>query len=79
MTAPRWLMGKTWGEADALLKVEGRFSAETCERLRAMGYPLRVTGPFDAITGHAGLLARHPDGVLEGGADPRSDGSVATF
>ena len=79
VTAPRWLMGKTWGEADALLKVEERFNPETCERLRAMGYPLRVTGPFDAITGHAGLLARHPDGVLEGGADPRSDGSVATF
>jgi gamma-glutamyltranspeptidase/glutathione hydrolase len=29
--------------------------------------------------GHAGALVRHPDGIIEGGADPRSDGSVAAL
>jgi gamma-glutamyltranspeptidase/glutathione hydrolase len=32
---------------------------------------------FDEGAGHAGLIVRHPDGRLEGAADPRSDGSAA--
>jgi gamma-glutamyltranspeptidase len=27
--------------------------------------------------GHAGALVRHPDGRIEGAADPRSDGMAA--
>jgi len=27
--------------------------------------------------GHAGAIVRHADGLLEGAADPRSDGAVA--
>jgi len=27
--------------------------------------------------GHAGALVRHSDGLIEGAADPRSDGLVA--
>jgi gamma-glutamyltranspeptidase/glutathione hydrolase len=29
--------------------------------------------------GHAGLIAHHPSGLLEGAADPRGDGAVAAF
>jgi gamma-glutamyltranspeptidase/glutathione hydrolase len=29
--------------------------------------------------GHAGAIVRHAGGVLEGGADPRSDGCVAAY
>jgi len=29
--------------------------------------------------GHAGALLRHADGMIEAGADPRSDGSAAGF
>jgi gamma-glutamyltranspeptidase/glutathione hydrolase len=29
--------------------------------------------------GHAGAIVRNANGVLEGGADPRGDGSVAAF
>ena len=32
---------------------------------------------LDEVVGHAGALVRHPDGRLEGGFDPRSDGAVA--
>jgi gamma-glutamyltranspeptidase/glutathione hydrolase len=32
---------------------------------------------FSDTMGHAGALVRHPDGLIEGAADPRSDGSVA--
>ena len=32
---------------------------------------------FSDTMGHAGALVRHPDGVIEGAVDPRSDGVVA--
>lgn len=79
VTGPRWLMGKTWGRADVLLKLEDRFGPDVAARLKDMGYPVQQLGAFDAMMGHAGMLVIHPDGTLEGGADPRSDGTVATF
>jgi gamma-glutamyltranspeptidase/glutathione hydrolase len=30
-------------------------------------------------TGHAGAIVRHPNGMLEGAFDPRSNGSAAGF
>ena len=33
----------------------------------------------DEVMGHAGALVRHPDGLIEGAADPRSDGQAAGF
>jgi gamma-glutamyltranspeptidase/glutathione hydrolase len=38
-----------------------------------------VVTDFSDIMGHAGGIVRHPSGVLEGAADPRGDGVVATF
>jgi gamma-glutamyltranspeptidase/glutathione hydrolase len=29
--------------------------------------------------GHAGMVVRHRDGLLEGAADPRGDGAAAAF
>jgi gamma-glutamyltranspeptidase/glutathione hydrolase len=34
---PRWLLGRTWGQTSDTLKLEGRFTAETVSRLRALG------------------------------------------
>ncbi|MEZ5670283.1 MAG: gamma-glutamyltransferase [Alphaproteobacteria bacterium] len=79
VTAPRWLMGKTWGQETASLKIESRFAPGTADRLRALGYAVDEMGAFDSLLGHAGMLVRHPSGTLEGGSDPRSDGTVATF
>jgi len=33
--------------------------------------------PYSDTMGHAGALVRHSDGLIEGAADPRSDGLVA--
>jgi gamma-glutamyltranspeptidase len=49
------------------------------EALRARGHDVEVLEAFDETVGHAGAIIRNADGVLEGGADPRSDGSVAAF
>jgi len=79
VTAPRWLLGRTWGAATMNLRIEDRIPEEVIAALRAAGHDLEMVGPFDEIMGHAGALVRHPSGVIEGAADPRGDGSVAAF
>lgn len=79
MVAPRWLLGRTWGNPSDTLKLESRFAPEVVESLRRMGHEVELLAPYDEIVGHAGAIVRHPDGALEGGFDPRSDGGVAAF
>lgn len=79
ITAPRWLLGRTWGSNSNTLKLEGRFPAAVVEELARRGHPVEVVGGFDEMMGHAGALVRHPGGLIEGAADPRSDGCVAAF
>jgi gamma-glutamyltranspeptidase/glutathione hydrolase len=79
VTAPRWLLGRTWGAETASLRIEDRFDPAVIAALRAAGHDLEVIGPFDEVMGHAGALVRHPDGLIEGAADPRGDGQAAGF
>ncbi len=79
VSAPRWLLGRTWGESTARLRIENRFSPEVVEALADAGHDIELVGPFDEIMGHAGALVRHSSGVIEGAADPRGDGVVAGF
>jgi gamma-glutamyltranspeptidase len=78
ITAPRWLLGRTWGEGSTTLKLEDRFDPRLYEELGAAGHNIERLEPFSSVMGHAGAIVRHPGGVLEGAADPRSDGSVAS-
>jgi gamma-glutamyltranspeptidase len=79
ITAPRWLLGRTWGLSSESLKLEGRFSPDLVAQLKALGHDVEQITDFDESVGHAGAILRHPNGTFEGGADPRSDGSVACF
>jgi gamma-glutamyltranspeptidase/glutathione hydrolase len=79
VTAPRWLLGRTWGDERDDLRVEGRFPPDLIAALRQAGHQVQVVADFDAVMGHAGALVSHPGGVLEGAGDPRSDGAVACF
>ncbi|QEL12907.1 gamma-glutamyltransferase family protein [Kushneria phosphatilytica] len=79
ITAPRWLLGRTWGEESTTLKLESRFDAALIDDLRAAGHEVELLAPYSDAMGHAGAVARHADGCLEGGADPRSDGEVSAF
>jgi gamma-glutamyltranspeptidase/glutathione hydrolase len=79
VSAPRWLLGRTWGQTTDTLKLESRFAPEVVAALRARGHDVEVIGEYDETVGHAGAILRHPNGVLEGGADPRSDGGVAAY
>jgi len=76
---PRWLLGRTWGQSSDSLKLESRFSANTIDQLRLLGHEVETIGAWDEGVGHAGMLLRHANGVLEGGFDPRSNGAVASF
>lgn len=79
VSAPRWLLGRTWGSMSETLKLEARFPAALVEELRRRGHEVEVLADFDETMGHAGALVRHPDGALEGAADPRGDGCVAGY
>lgn len=79
VSAPRWLLGKTWGEDSVTLKLEDRFDPALYERLRAAGHAVERVAPFTSMMGHAGAIVRHTDGRLEGATDPRSDGQVAAW
>ncbi len=76
ITAPRWLLGRSWGEESASLKIEGRFDPELVAALRAAGHDVESLDSFSSLMGHAGAVARLPDGALEGASDPRSDGAA---
>lgn len=79
VTAPRWLLGKTWGAGSLTLKVENRLPPDTLAALTAAGHEVEVVGPYEDFMGHAGMILRRPDGVLAGATDPRSDGAVSAL
>jgi len=78
IAAPRWLLGRTWGQTSDTLKLESRFPPPVIDALSRMGHEVEVVGAFDEVVGHAGAIVRNADGLFEGGSDPRSDGAVAS-
>jgi gamma-glutamyltranspeptidase/glutathione hydrolase len=79
VTAPRWLLGRTWGDHSTSLKLEARFDPALIEQLRQAGHVVELVSDFSDVMGHAGAIVHHAGGVLEGAADPRSDGAVAAL
>jgi gamma-glutamyltranspeptidase/glutathione hydrolase len=79
ITAPRWLLGRTWGQATDTLKLEARFEPALVNELKRRGHDVEVISAWDETVGHAGGIARHVNGALEAGFDPRSDGAAAGF
>lgn len=79
VTAPRWLLGRTWGESTDSLKVESRIPAEVLEQLRQLGHDVEVLDAFTETMGHAGAAVRLSNGTYEGAFDPRSNGAAAGY
>lgn len=79
ISQPRWLLGRTWGQTSDSLKLEGRFSPQTITRLRELGHEVEILADFSEAMGHAGAIVRHPNGLFEGAADPRSNGAAAGY
>lgn len=76
ISAPRWVWGRTWGEATQELKVESRIPEEVCEALRAAGHQVRRVADFDGRVGHAQAILIDGNGFRFGGVDPRADGAA---
>ena len=79
VSAPRWLLGKTWGQESTTLKFENRFDPQVMQTLAAAGHDVEILGEYSDTMGHAGAIVRQTDGLYLGAADPRSDGLVAAF
>lgn len=76
ISEPRFLWGRTWGEATQELKIEGRISKEVTEALQAAGHLVKRVSDLDQAMGHANAILIDEQGFLHGGVDPRSDGAA---
>jgi gamma-glutamyltranspeptidase/glutathione hydrolase len=79
VSAPRWLLGRTWGQVSTTLKLESRIDPALVAALADAGHAVEVVEPWSQLMGHAGALVRHRDGLIEGASDPRSDGRAAGY
>lgn len=79
ITAPRWLLGKTWGQDATNLKIEARNNEMLIAELGKAGHDIETVSPYDDLMGHAGAVVYHPNGRIEGATDPRSDGGIAAI
>jgi gamma-glutamyltranspeptidase/glutathione hydrolase len=76
--APRWLWGRTWGDAVTGLTLEERIPPEVQAELRSRGHDVKAAPPWSPVMGHAHMIQVDPTtGTLQGGCDPRSDGAIA--
>lgn len=79
VSAPRWRLDPSPLSPVGKLLLEDRFGADIEMGLTRLGHSVELVAPFDSRMGHAGALIRHANGLIEGAADPRSDGAVAAF
>ena len=77
VNAPRWLLGRAWGDQSTSLKMEDSFGPEVLQTLRDLGHEVESVPAPSSLMGHAGAVVLHPDGLMEGAADARSDGCAA--
>ena len=77
VSAPRWLLGRTWGAMSVSLKLESRFPAALADALRRAGHDVELLDAWSDTVGHAGAVAVDPRGCIAAASDPRSDGGVA--
>jgi len=75
---PRWVLGRTWGDAHTRLRLESRFDGNLVDQLTAAGHDVDVLPEaYSDTLGHAGAAVLHPDGTCEGVHDRRADGGAA--
>jgi gamma-glutamyltranspeptidase len=74
--APRWLLGRTWGEEHRGLRLEARFGRAVADELAARGHEnVSLVEDHTDVMGHAQAIEVVGD-HLEAAADPRSDGAA---
>ncbi|KRR24156.1 hypothetical protein CQ14_15690 [Bradyrhizobium lablabi] len=78
---PRFLSGRFGlGEARDTLHIEGRFPGGTIDALAQRGHAINRWDAWNEMAGHAhGITIDGQNGMLSGGADPRSDGAAIGY
>ncbi len=76
ISAPRWVLGRTWRDASSALRLESRFPEELFAELASAGHAVERASAFDQAMGHAGAIVHSPLHGFEGASDPRSDGAA---
>jgi gamma-glutamyltranspeptidase/glutathione hydrolase len=75
LSAPRFLLGKTFSDSTDNLKIEKDIAADTVEALQARGHALSFLEAHSPLMGHSGAIVVNTDtGEMMGAHDPRSDG-----
>ncbi|SES42670.1 gamma-glutamyltransferase [Salipaludibacillus aurantiacus] len=78
--APRWLFGRTWGEASSSLKLEARISDSIIQTLKDRGHEVEYAENYSQQMGHAqGIVIDPETNVYYAGADPRGDGIALSW
>lgn len=76
ISAPRWVLGRTWRDSVTSLRMESRFPEGLIAELTAAGHRIETVMPFDQAMGHAGAIVHHAGRGFQGASDPRSDGAA---
>jgi gamma-glutamyltranspeptidase/glutathione hydrolase len=76
ISAPRWVLGRTWRDSVTSLRMESRFPAALIAELAAAGHRIDTVAAFDQAMGHAGAIVHHAGRGFQGASDPRSDGAA---
>ena len=79
VTAPRWLLGRTWGDNTTSLKLEGRIAPDLVKALLRAGHHVEMIDDYSDLSGHAGAVVLHSSGLVEAASDPRSDGCALAY
>ena len=74
LAKPRFLLGKTFSDANDSLKLEADAGDDVFDALAKRGHILREIEAQSALAGQAGIIRIDEDGFLDGAHDPRSDG-----
>lgn len=76
ISRPRWYLDRANSSGPQVM-VEAGFDPSILAELRQRGHDVSVLGPAEEVMGHAQVISVTKEGVLVGGADPRSDGQAA--
>lgn len=73
--APRFLWGRTWGDASTATRMEDRFDPSLVAALARAGHEIKIEpAAHSGSFGHAGALVRSLNQRIQAAHDPRSDG-----
>ncbi len=76
--APRWLLGRTWGDETTALRLENRFDSDLVRDLERVGHRVVVMDEaYSDTMGHARMIVRDAAGSLLEAHDLRADGGAA--